>query len=109
MQTPNAQRKASKVPSITKQELTRYQKAHNSANSIQNQLATVCLEKELALKTVMDNFQKKFDPLHAALTKAVEKREEVFSEIKEVYGQDIQFHIATGVIVNPKQPEAAPN
>lgn len=98
-------KKNQETSKITKDELEGLRKVIQEGNEVQNKRASICLQKEVAIKNLNKEFDENWELLELQLKNNQEKRADLLKDLDTKYGQGKEYDLSTGEIKDVEKNE----
>jgi len=95
-------KKNQETPKITKEELDGLKEVFRKYNEIVNKKASICLEKEIALRNLQKEFDENWQSLEFQSKSISEEQQKYINDLDTKYGQGKSYDLATGEIKDVK-------
>lgn len=98
-------KKNQETSKITKEELEGLRKVIQEGNEVQNKRASICLQKEVAIKNLNKEFDENWELLELQLKNNQENRADLLKDLDTKYGQGKEYDLSTGEIKDVEKNE----
>lgn len=98
-------KKNQETSKITKEELEGLRKVIQEGNEVQNKRASICLQKEVAIKNLNKEFDENWELLELQLKNNQENRADLLKDLDAKYGQGKEYDLSTGEIKDVEKNE----
>jgi len=98
-------KKNQETPKITKEELEGLRKIVNSNNEINSKRASICLQKEVAIRQLEKEFDETWEMLDLQSNKGQEEQKNYLADLDTKYGQGKSYDLSTGEIKDVEKNE----
>lgn len=86
------------TPKITKEELEGLKKIFNLNYEINNKIASICLQKEIAIRQLEKEFNENWEILNSQFNKSQEEQKKYIIDLDTKYGKGKSYDLNTGEI-----------
>lgn len=94
--------KNQEIKKITQEELDGLKEVFRKYNEIVNKKASICLEKEIALRNLQKEFDENWQSLEFQSKSISEEQQKYINDLDTKYGQGKSYDLATGEIKDVK-------
>lgn len=98
-------KKNQETSKITKEELEGLRKVIQEGNEVQSKRASICLQKEVAIKNLNKEFDENWELLELQLKNNQENRVDLLKDLDTKYGQGKEYDLSTGEIKDVEKNE----